>query len=127
MCQQGPGGLATLRRASSWPPRLLLETEVGQRLPVGVADDEAPPIHLGVGLVDGPGQREAALRHGPRPGVDMVAPFGASLHVSDRNGAALETAIAPYRTRPGLHWERSSASLGDVFIGLMAEARDNLE
>ena len=36
----------------------------GERLSVGVADDEAPPIQLGVGLVDGPGRREAALRHG---------------------------------------------------------------
>ena len=42
------------RRTSS--RLLLLEIEVGQRLPVGVADDEA-----GVGLLDGPGRREAAL------------------------------------------------------------------
>jgi hypothetical protein len=36
----------------------------GERLSVGVADDQAPPIQLGVGLVDEPGRREAALRHG---------------------------------------------------------------
>jgi len=60
-------------------------------------------------------------------GVDTVAPFGASLHVSGRDGAALEAAIAPYQTQPGLHWQRSSASLEDVFIALMAEARDNFE
>ena len=35
------------------PSRLLLEINVGERLPVGVADDEA-----GVGLLDGPGRRE---------------------------------------------------------------------
>jgi ABC-2 type transport system ATP-binding protein len=51
----------------------------------------------------------------------------ASLHVSGRDGAALEAAIASYQTRPGLHWQRSSASLEDVFIALMAEARDNFE
>ena len=62
-----------------------------------------------------------------RAGVDTVAPFGASLHVSGRDGAALEAAIASYQTRPGLHWQRSSASLEDVFIALMAEARDNFE
>jgi ABC-2 type transport system ATP-binding protein len=62
-----------------------------------------------------------------RAGVDTVAPFGASLHVSGRDGAALEAAIAPYQTRPGLDWQRSSASLEDVFIALMAEARDNFE
>src|SRR5215471_9180122 len=31
-----------------------------------------------------------------RPGVDMVAPFGTSLHVSGRDEAALAAAIAPY-------------------------------
>ena len=35
----------------------------GERLSVGVADDKAPPIQLGVGLLDGPGRREAAARH----------------------------------------------------------------
>ena len=30
----------------------------------------------------------------------MVAPFGTSLHVSGRDEAALEAAIAPYRERP---------------------------
>ena len=34
-----------------------------------------------------------------KPGIDMVAPFGTSLHVSGRDEAALEAAIAPYRKR----------------------------
>jgi ABC-2 type transport system ATP-binding protein len=62
-----------------------------------------------------------------RPGVDMVAPFGTSLHVSGRDAAALETAIAPYRDRPELDWERSSPSLEDVFIDLMGRAKDNFQ
>jgi ABC-2 type transport system ATP-binding protein len=60
-------------------------------------------------------------------GVDMVAPFGASLHVSGRDAAALEAAIAPYRADEGLHWEKSDASLEDVFIELMGRARDNYQ
>jgi hypothetical protein len=43
------------RRAAS---RLMLEIDVGERLTVGVADDEA-----GVGFLGGPGRREAAGRH----------------------------------------------------------------
>jgi hypothetical protein len=35
----------------------------------------------------------------------MVAPFGTSLHVSGRDKAALEAAIATYRDRRGWHWE----------------------
>jgi ABC-2 type transport system ATP-binding protein len=57
----------------------------------------------------------------------MVAPFGASLHVSGRDEAALERAIAPYRADPALHWEKSTASLEDVFIDLMSRARDNYQ
>jgi ABC-2 type transport system ATP-binding protein len=60
-----------------------------------------------------------------KPGIDMVAPFGASLHVSGRDDTALEGAIAPYREQPGLRWERSEPSLEDVFIDLMAKAKDN--
>ena len=57
----------------------------------------------------------------------MVAPFGNSLHVSGRDAEALEAAIAPYRDRPGLVWQRASPSLEDVFIDLMGRARDNFQ
>jgi len=57
----------------------------------------------------------------------MVAPFGNSLHVSGRDKAALEAAIAPYRDDPHLEWEPAEPSLEDVFIDLMSKARDNFE
>jgi ABC-2 type transport system ATP-binding protein len=62
-----------------------------------------------------------------RPGVDMVAPFGSSLHVSGRDQAALDAAIAPYRERADLTWTPSDATLEDVFIDLMSRARDNFQ
>jgi ABC-2 type transport system ATP-binding protein len=62
-----------------------------------------------------------------RPGVDMVAPFGTSLHVSGRDGVALERALAPYRQRTDLEWKLSRPSLEDVFIDLMGQARDNFQ
>ena len=62
-----------------------------------------------------------------KAGVDMVAPFGTSLHVSGRDAAALEAAISPYRERGDLEWRRSEASLEDVFIDLMGRARDNFQ
>ncbi|MEA2904719.1 MAG: type transport system ATP-binding protein [Alphaproteobacteria bacterium] len=61
------------------------------------------------------------------PGVDMVVPFGTSLHVSGRDEAVLDAAIAPYRARPGLVWTRSRPSLEDVFIDLLARAQDNFQ
>ena len=60
-------------------------------------------------------------------GVDMVAPFGASLHVSGRDRAALEASIAPWRERKELHWEASEPSLEDVFIELMTRSKDNFQ
>ncbi|HZQ12524.1 MAG TPA: ABC transporter ATP-binding protein [Pseudolabrys sp.] len=59
------------------------------------------------------------------PGVDMVAPFGASLHVAGRDADKLAAAIAPYRKRKDLDWQPSAPSLEDVFIDLMGRARDN--
>ena len=62
-----------------------------------------------------------------RPGIEMVTAFGTSLHVSAHDSAALEEAVAPYRERPGLDWQRGAPSLEDVFIDLMAGARDNFQ
>jgi ABC-2 type transport system ATP-binding protein len=62
-----------------------------------------------------------------KPGVDMVAPFGTSLHVSGRDAAALEASIAPWRDKSGLHWQESHPSLEDVFIELMNRSRDNFQ
>jgi ABC-2 type transport system ATP-binding protein len=62
-----------------------------------------------------------------QPGVDMIAPFGASLHVSGRDRAALEESIAPWREQEGLHWEASEPSLEDVFIELMTRSKDNFQ
>ena len=61
------------------------------------------------------------------PGVDMVAPFGTSLHVSGRDAKKLAAAIAPYKKRKDLDWKASEPSLEDVFIDLMGKARDNFQ
>ncbi|MFG1477533.1 ABC transporter ATP-binding protein [Xanthobacter sp. V4C-4] len=59
-------------------------------------------------------------------GVDMVAPFGAKLHVSGRDAAALEAAIAPFREDPRLAFHRDAPTLEDVFIDLMGRSKDEL-
>jgi hypothetical protein len=53
----GLATLAPIRRASSRVRRCAAERRPrssSQRLTVGVADNETPPIQLGVGLLDGP-------------------------------------------------------------------------
>ena len=62
-----------------------------------------------------------------QPGIDMIAPFGTSLHVSGRDRAALDASIAPWRERGDLHWQASEPSLEDVFIELMTRSKDNFQ
>jgi ABC-2 type transport system ATP-binding protein len=62
-----------------------------------------------------------------KPGVDMVAPFGTSLHVSGRDERKLEATIKPYRADRKLTWTRTEPSLEDVFIELMNRSKDNFQ
>jgi ABC-2 type transport system ATP-binding protein len=102
----------------------------GVLLAHGTVEEVIAAAHLAtytVSAANGEGLGRLADELAKLPGVDMVAPFGASLHVSGRDPAALDAAIAPYRKRPGLTWARSQASLEDVFIDLMGKARDNFQ
>ena len=62
-----------------------------------------------------------------KPGIDMVAPFGTSLHLSGRDKSAIEATIAPCREQHGVHWQHSEPSLEDVFIELMTRSKDNFQ
>jgi ABC-2 type transport system ATP-binding protein len=103
----------------------------GVLLAHGTVDEVVTSSHLTTYTVSatngGTNLTKLAEELAARPGVGMVAPFGASLHVSGRDHAALEAAIAPYREQHGLTWTRSHASLEDVFIDLLAKAQDNFQ
>ena len=102
----------------------------GELLARGTVDEVINASHLTTYIVSSPngaGLSELTSELTDRPGIDMVAPFGTSLHVSGRDEAALEAAIAPYRKQKNLNWQRSEPSLEDVFIDLMGRARDNFQ
>jgi ABC-2 type transport system ATP-binding protein len=61
------------------------------------------------------------------PGIDMVAPFGQSLHVAGRDAAAVNRAIDALREHVGVTGVPSQSSLEDVFISLMSQTRDNFK
>src|SRR3954447_22391410 len=102
----------------------------GHLLAHGSVEEVIAGSHLATYTVsarNGEGLAKLAEELSQRSGVDMVAPFGTSLHVSGRDEAALEAAIVPYRERPDLIWTRSNPSLEDVFIDLMSKAKDNFQ
>jgi ABC-2 type transport system ATP-binding protein len=99
----------------------------GVLLAHGTVDEVISQSHLTTYTVSGEGLAELTATLEKTPGVDMVAPFGTSLHVSGRDRAALDAAIAPFRNDARLDWKPSEASLEDVFIDLMSRSRDNLQ
>jgi ABC-2 type transport system ATP-binding protein len=99
----------------------------GELLVHGTVEEVIAQSALVTYTVTGKGLAKLASELEAKLGVDMVAPFGNSLHVSGRDARALEAAIEPYRHDPDLHWERAEPSLEDVFIELMTRARDNFQ
>jgi ABC-2 type transport system ATP-binding protein len=62
-----------------------------------------------------------------RPGVDQVAPFGATLHVVGSDKAALEKALADVeKEHKGVTVKPGETSLEDVFIQFMSGSKDNM-
>ena len=98
----------------------------GDILARGTVDEVIAQVGLVTYIVSGEGL--AKLQHDLATHPDiMVTPFGTSLHITSRDRAALEAAIAPYRASPALQWEPSQASLEDVFIDLMGRSKDNFQ
>ena len=99
----------------------------GHLLAHGTVDEVIAKSALSTWTVSGDDLNGLATELAGKPGVDMVAPFGTSLHVSGRDKAALEATIAPYRNAEGRHWQDSEPSLEDVFIDLMTRSKDNFQ
>jgi ABC-2 type transport system ATP-binding protein len=99
----------------------------GHLLAHGTVDEVIAKSALTTYTVTGDDLQSLSEKLAGQSGIDMVAPFGTSLHVSGRDQAALESAIAPWRAKPGLHWQKGAPSLEDVFIELMGRSKDNFQ
>jgi ABC-2 type transport system ATP-binding protein len=102
----------------------------GELLVHGTVDHVIEASHLTTYVVSAPDNgmlAELGEELNKAKGVDMVAPFGTSLHVSGRDADALEAGIAPFRKQEGLEWRLSQPSLEDVFIDLMSRSQDNFQ
>jgi ABC-2 type transport system ATP-binding protein len=99
----------------------------GHLLAHGTVDEVIAKSQLSTYTVTGDDLQSLSEQLTGKPGIDMVAPFGTSLHVSGRDQAALEATIAPWREHGELHWQKSEPSLEDVFIELMGRSKDNFQ
>jgi len=90
----------------------------GRTLARGTAEEVIDASGLITFHADGPAADRLAAELRAKPGVEMAAPFGTTLHVSGRDRAALEAAIKPYR-KPPLDWTETRPTLEDVFIQLI--------
>src|SRR6266567_2747078 len=99
----------------------------GHLLAHGTVDEVIAKSELSTYTVTGNDLQALGGELAGRPGVDMVAPFGTSLHVSGRDKSALEATVAPYRDNKGWHWQHGEPSLEDVFIDLMNRSKDNFQ
>jgi ABC-2 type transport system ATP-binding protein len=98
----------------------------GELLARGTAEEVVTRSGLSTWVVTGRNLQPLAETLHKRKGVDMVAPFGAELHVSGRDKRALDAAIAAAKKMDGAHrWKRGEPTLEDVFIMLMDQSKDN--
>ena len=99
----------------------------GKLLITGTAEEVVAHSRLTTWSVTGPDLFGLAAELRDIPAITMVVPFGSTLHVSGVDAAALDEALAPFRTRAGTVWTRAQPSLEDVFIRMMDEAPDNFD
>ncbi|HUU66396.1 MAG TPA: ABC transporter ATP-binding protein [Methyloceanibacter sp.] len=98
----------------------------GELLAKGTAAQLVARSGLSTWIVSGPDLQDLAIALRHRKGIDMVASFGAELHVSGHDKRALDAAIAAAKKEDGGHrWTRGEPSLEDVFILLMGSVKDN--
>ncbi len=98
----------------------------GKLLATGTVQEVIDKAGLSTFIVDGPRLGEIARILEGEPGVEQVAPFGATLHVVGSDRAKLEKALEKIRQRDGIRVEPGETSLEDVFIQFMASAEDNM-
>jgi ABC-2 type transport system ATP-binding protein len=97
----------------------------GRLLAHGTAAEVVQQSGLATWSVSGPGLLELAARLRDHPAVEQAVAFGAVLHVSGPDAAALERAIAPFRTPP-YDWRQVDSGLEDVFIHFMGRTKEGV-
>jgi ABC-2 type transport system ATP-binding protein len=99
----------------------------GKLLAKGTASEVVAQSGLSTWSVTGDNLHALARELRALDGVDMVVPFGTTLHVSGADAARLKASLLPLLNRPGYAWTEIQPGLEDVFISLMNSAKDNYQ
>lgn len=99
----------------------------GKMLATGTVEEVVKNAGLTTFVVQGPRLDQVAAALSGRPGVDQVAPFGATLHVVGSDKKKLQAALADVeKEHKGVTVTPGETSLEDVFIQFMSGSRDNM-
>jgi ABC-2 type transport system ATP-binding protein len=96
----------------------------GHLLANGTEKEIVGASHLATWSVSGPDLPKLAEQLQAKPGVEQAVAFGNRLHVSGGDRAALEKAIAPFRTER-YQWQQVESGLEDVFIHRMEDTPED--
>ena len=97
----------------------------GRLMAQGTAEEIIAAQELATWSVSGGDIRDIAARLQGQPGVEQIAAFGSALHVTGRDGAALEAALRQVTEGTDARIEPADTGLEDVFIHLMDRSADN--
>ncbi|BAV49061.1 atp-binding protein [Mesorhizobium loti] len=99
----------------------------GRMLATGTVAEVVKNAGLTTFVVQGPRLAKVAEELQALPGVDQVAPFGATLHVVGSDRKKLEAALADVeKEHKGVTVAPGETSLEDVFIQFMSGSKDNM-
>ena len=96
----------------------------GSLLASGTAADIVAGQQLHTWEISGSGLNALSPALRQLPGADLVATFGATLHVSGRDAATLKASLQDYLTDTALAMTSIAPSLEDAFIDLMQRSHD---
>ena len=99
----------------------------GKLLASGTIDDVIKASKLKSYLVTGSRVNEIQEELKNADGVDLITPFGASLHVCGHDKAKIERALEPLEYALDVDCAPSVTTLEDVFIYLMGCCKDNFD
>lgn len=97
----------------------------GTLLAQGTSKEVIGSQNLATWSIQGEHLSELSEKLRATPGVDQTVVFGAALHASGRDHAALERALRQATAGKNLRMEPVDTGLEDVFIYLMSHSKDN--